>query len=113
VVRRQAKRNARRDEPGRNARETPGDDSRCLPANGGGCSREYVRSKGKTRNGDLAVKRRELVRSLTERGCYLKRHGANHDLYTNPVNGRTVPVPRHAEIKDTLARAIRKQLGLE
>src|SRR5438132_2048996 len=52
---------------------------------------------------------RELVRSLTERGCYLKRHGANHDLYTNPVNGRTVPIPRHAEIKDTLAQAIRKQ----
>jgi mRNA interferase HicA len=59
------------------------------------------------------VKRRELLRILTERGCYLKRHGANHDLYTNPTNGRTVPVPRHTEIKDTLARAIRKQLGLE
>ncbi|PYK72284.1 MAG: addiction module toxin, HicA family [Verrucomicrobia bacterium] len=59
------------------------------------------------------MKRRELVQSRTERGCYLKRHGANHDLYTNPVNGRTVPVPRHAEIKDTLAQAIRKQLGLE
>jgi hypothetical protein len=31
----------------------------------------------------------------------------------NPVNGRVAPVPRHAEIKNTLARAIRKQLGLE
>jgi hypothetical protein len=50
---------------------------------------------------------------LTERGCYLKRHGANHDLYTNPVNGRVAPVPRHAEIKNTLAQAIRKQLGLD
>ncbi|MBA3609014.1 MAG: type II toxin-antitoxin system HicA family toxin [Chthoniobacterales bacterium] len=54
----------------------------------------------------------QLVRSLSERGCYLKRHGANHDLYLNPANGRVVPVPRHNEIKDTLARAIRKQLGL-
>jgi len=59
------------------------------------------------------VKRREFVRSLAERGCYLKRHGANHDLYTNPVNGRVAPVPRHAEIKNTLAQAIRKQLGLD
>jgi mRNA interferase HicA len=59
------------------------------------------------------VKRRELVRSLAEHGCYLKRHGANHDLYINPANGRVVPVPRHAEIKNTLARAIRKQLGVE
>jgi mRNA interferase HicA len=38
---------------------------------------------------------------------------ANHDLYINPVNGRVAPVPRHAEIKNTLAQAIRKQLGLE
>jgi predicted RNA binding protein YcfA (HicA-like mRNA interferase family) len=59
------------------------------------------------------VKRRGFVRSLAERGCYLKRHGANHDLYTNPVNGRVAPVPRHAEIKNTLAQAIRKQLGLD
>jgi mRNA interferase HicA len=59
------------------------------------------------------VKRRELVRVLVERGCYLKRHGANHDLYTNPANGRVVPIPRHNEIKDTLAKAIRKQLGVE
>jgi mRNA interferase HicA len=59
------------------------------------------------------VKRRELVRGLVERGCHLKRHGANHDLYVNPANGRVAPVLRHNEIKNTLARAIRKQLGLE
>jgi len=59
------------------------------------------------------VKRREFVRSLVKRGCYLKRHGANHDIYTNPANDRTVPIPRHNEIKDTLIRAILKQLGLE
>jgi len=59
------------------------------------------------------VKRRELIRGLVEDGCHLKRHGANHDLYINPANGRVVPVPRHSEIKNTLARAIRKQLGLK
>jgi hypothetical protein len=59
------------------------------------------------------VKRREFLRGLVDGGCYLKRHGANHDIYINPANGRVAPVPRHAEIKNTLARAIRKQLGLE
>ena len=59
------------------------------------------------------MKRREFVRGLIEHGCHLKRHGANHDLYLNPANGRVAPVPRHNEIKNTLARAIRKQLGLE
>jgi mRNA interferase HicA len=59
------------------------------------------------------VKRREFLRGLVGGGCYLKRHSANHDIYINPANGRVAPVPRNAEIKNTLARAIRKQLGLE
>ena len=56
------------------------------------------------------MKRREFVRALTRQGCHLKRHGAKHDLYVNPATGQTAPVPRHPEIRDTLARGIRKQL---
>ncbi|MBI2059117.1 MAG: type II toxin-antitoxin system HicA family toxin [Nitrospirae bacterium] len=56
---------------------------------------------------------RELIRGLVSRGCFLKRHGANHDIYMNPRKGRTAPVPRHNEIKESLVRLIRKQLGLE
>jgi predicted RNA binding protein YcfA (HicA-like mRNA interferase family) len=52
------------------------------------------------------VKRREFVRELVAAGFHLKRHGAAHDLYFNPRTGRTVPVPRHTEIRDTLARGI-------
>jgi mRNA interferase HicA len=59
------------------------------------------------------VKRREFVREPVAAGRYLKRHGAAHDLYFNPRTGRTVPVPRHTEIRDTLARSIRKQLGFD
>lgn len=59
------------------------------------------------------MKRREFVRELVAEGCHLKRHGAAHDLYFNPRTGRTVPVPRHTEIKNTLARGIRRQLGLQ
>jgi mRNA interferase HicA len=59
------------------------------------------------------VKRGEFVRSLVHRGCYLLRHGSRHDIYANPLNGRKAPVPRHPEIRDSLAEMIEKQLGLE
>lgn len=59
------------------------------------------------------MKRRELIRELENAGCYLKRHGGNHDIYANPKNGKTAPVPRHSEIKDSLCELIRRQLGLK
>ncbi|MEW6201367.1 MAG: type II toxin-antitoxin system HicA family toxin [bacterium] len=59
------------------------------------------------------MKRHEFIRELVDEGCYLKRHGANHDIYVNPNNGKKAPVPRHSEIKDSLCRLIRKQLGIK
>ena len=59
------------------------------------------------------MKRNEFIRELVKQGCYLKRHGANHDIYANPQNGRKSPIPRHSEIKESLCRLIRKQLGIE
>ncbi|MCA9414088.1 MAG: type II toxin-antitoxin system HicA family toxin [Candidatus Omnitrophica bacterium] len=59
------------------------------------------------------MKRRAFIRELVDNGCFLKRHGARHDLYQNPRNGRKAPVPRHAEIKNDLCREIRKQLGID
>jgi mRNA interferase HicA len=59
------------------------------------------------------LNRRELIRELTRRGCYLERHGKRHDLYANPQNGRKAPVPRHTEIRNSLCDLIRRQLGLE
>jgi len=58
------------------------------------------------------MKHRELIRELVAAGCYLKRPGKRHDLYTNPKTGRSAPVPRHTEIKNSLCGLIRKQLGL-
>jgi hypothetical protein len=58
------------------------------------------------------VKRRELIRGLVAAGCYLKRHGKKHDVYVNPRTGRSAPVPRHIEIKQSLCDLIRKQLGI-
>ncbi|HEX9732846.1 MAG TPA: type II toxin-antitoxin system HicA family toxin [Thermoanaerobaculia bacterium] len=58
------------------------------------------------------MKRQAFIRELTAAGCYLKRHGKKHDVYANPSNGKTAPVPRHTEIRDSLCDLIRKQLGL-
>ena len=58
------------------------------------------------------MKRRALVRQLEKAGCVLSRHGAKHDVYRNPANGQQATVPRHVEIKESLCRLIRKQLGI-
>lgn len=56
------------------------------------------------------MKHRDLVKLLEQNGWYLKRHGANHDLYTNGKNSE--PIPRHSEINEKLAQKIIKKLGL-
>jgi mRNA interferase HicA len=58
------------------------------------------------------VKRAASIQELVQNGCYLKRHGSKHDIYANTRNGRPAPVPRHAEIKDSLVRLIKKQLSI-
>lgn len=59
------------------------------------------------------MKRREVERRLRIAGCYLKREGHSHSLWINPKNGVTEAVPRHAEIKEPLARKILKKLNAE
>lgn len=56
------------------------------------------------------MKTKDLIKRLEQNGWYLKRHGGNHDIYTDGV--RTEPIPRHPEIKEWLARDIIKRLGL-
>lgn len=57
------------------------------------------------------MKHRDLVKLLEKNGWELHRHGGNHDVY---IKGRErEPIPRHPEIKDSLARAIIKRRGLK
>jgi hypothetical protein len=58
------------------------------------------------------MKRTELIRDLVAAGCVLHRHGARHDIYINPANGKKQPVPRHTEIDEHLARHIKRNLGV-
>jgi mRNA interferase HicA len=59
------------------------------------------------------MKRRDLEKRLRIAGCYLKREGASHSLWTNPQTGVVEAVPRHIEIKEPLARKILKSLATE
>jgi hypothetical protein len=56
------------------------------------------------------MKRRDLVQRIEELGCVMIRHGRRHDWYQNPATKLCQPVPRHTEIKDSLAKHIIKML---
>jgi predicted RNA binding protein YcfA (HicA-like mRNA interferase family) len=58
------------------------------------------------------MKRTELIKLLTANGAVFVRHGSNHDIYIQPKNGNTEPVPRHNEIKEFMAKKIIKNLSL-
>ncbi len=58
------------------------------------------------------MKRQAFIRELERAGCEFVRHGKQHDLYRNPVNGRQAPLPRHREIAEKLCEVIRRQLSV-
>jgi len=53
------------------------------------------------------VKRRELESKLSDLGWRFLRHGGSHDIWAR--GEETIPVPRHAEINENLARSILKR----
>lgn len=59
------------------------------------------------------MKRIDLIREIEKSGCVFMRHGGRHDWYQNPATKMCQPVPRHREIRETLARHIIKKLTCE
>lgn len=57
------------------------------------------------------MKRKDLIEILERNGWRLKRHGGDHDIYTNGKDRE--PVPRHKEIDEMLAKAIIRRRGLK
>lgn len=57
------------------------------------------------------MKHRDLVAELERAGCVLLRNGAKHDIYHNPISGKSEPVPRHREVNELLAKKIVKSLS--
>jgi mRNA interferase HicA len=58
------------------------------------------------------MKRTALLRHLRKHGCFLKREGSAHSLWSNPNTGEVEAVPRHTEIADRLARKICRGLSV-
>jgi mRNA interferase HicA len=54
------------------------------------------------------MKRKDLIRAIERMGCIFIRHGGRHDWYQNPETKISQPVPRHSEIRDSLAKHILK-----
>lgn len=52
------------------------------------------------------MKRVDLIRVIKSKGCIMIRRGASHDWYQNPGSKASQPIPRHREIKESLARHI-------
>lgn len=57
------------------------------------------------------MKRKDLIKLLESNGWWLMRNGSNHDIYTN--GKQSIPIPRHTEIKENLAKSIIKRQGLQ
>ncbi|MCL2082953.1 MAG: type II toxin-antitoxin system HicA family toxin [Oscillospiraceae bacterium] len=58
------------------------------------------------------MKRRDIIKKLEKNGFVLDRHGGNHDIYHNEKTNKRVPVGRHKEIDENLAKEIFKEAGL-
>ena len=54
------------------------------------------------------MKRKKLIKEIIKRGAVFVRHGANHDIYENPLTNTSTQVPRHADINELVAKAIIK-----
>lgn len=61
------------------------------------------------------MKTSEAVRKLSDAGCYIVRHGANHDVWFSPITGKEFLVPRHGakELPTGTANKIMKDAGLK
>lgn len=58
------------------------------------------------------MKRRDLLRHLSEQGCSMLREGGRHSWWVNLASRKRSAVPRHSEINEFLARKICRDLGV-
>jgi mRNA interferase HicA len=58
------------------------------------------------------MKLRDFEQHLKRHGCYVRREGGGHTIYTNPANGKSAAVPRHTEIKTATMRRICQDLDI-
>jgi len=61
------------------------------------------------------MKTSELINGAKKNGCYILRHGSDHDIWINPKTGKTASIPRHKskEIATGTAHRIIKDLEIK
>ena len=60
------------------------------------------------------MKTSEMTKMLKASGCYIVRHGHNHDIWYSPITGKEFTVWRHSkEIPTGTANSIMKAAGLK
>jgi mRNA interferase HicA len=58
------------------------------------------------------MKRRDLLKHLTNCGCQFVREGSEHSIWENPKTKQRSSIPRHSEINDFTASRMCKALGI-
>jgi len=60
------------------------------------------------------MKASELTKLAKKHGCYIKRHGSEHDIWYSPKTGKSESIVRHhsKEVATGTAQKIIKNLGL-
>lgn len=58
------------------------------------------------------MKRRELLKHLSENGCEELREGKKHTLWHNPALKKYSTIPRHTELSNFLWKKICKDMGV-
>ncbi len=57
------------------------------------------------------MKKKAVIKKLIKAGWYLKRQGANHEIWTD--GKKSTPVPRHTELDEDTAKGILKDAGIK
>lgn len=54
---------------------------------------------------------RRIKRRLMKNGCYLVRHGSDHDIYRHLGIDGIIALPRHRTVSPCVAASIAKKVG--
>ena len=57
------------------------------------------------------MKRLDLLKYIAKKGAIFVRHGGEHDVYRQPRTGKQAAIPRHREIRESVAQNIIKILA--
>jgi len=57
------------------------------------------------------MKKKAVIKKLKTAGWYLKRQGANHEIWTD--GKKSTSVPRHTELDEDTAKGILKDAGIK